>query len=181
MKFIKKFEYFKINEDSIEDNSKENFLEELENNIKEFNNRKNSLMNIYLTYKREETADGIQNDLYNKLATGKFIKREGDKSKVTFINPLFISYSILCGKKREVLDIKAKITEKQTKLSEERVKLTSAEISEKEIIQNNINNLTNEIKELDKKLLDVNSEINDLDKKSREEIEEKIEKISEKK
>ena len=75
-----------------------NNINKLEEFIKEFNNKKTDLQNIYMTAKDEK-------DLINKLVARQFIDSTTDKSQMKFKNPLLAKYSTTCDYKKQIFDL----------------------------------------------------------------------------
>jgi hypothetical protein len=123
MKYLKKFERFDINKEKppIEIRTDMTNFNNSEANAKDYNARKNILLNIYKTYKEDEnpSPNVVSRDLYNKLLAGKFIK-PGNKSTVIFINPLFAEFSEYCRKERETQNIDNTLQQKTTDLDKEK-------------------------------------------------------------
>jgi septal ring factor EnvC (AmiA/AmiB activator) len=75
-----------------------NNLNNLEGFIEEFNNKKTTLQNIYMTARDEK-------DLINKLSASQFIDSTTNKSQMKFKNPLLGKYSTSCDYNKQILDL----------------------------------------------------------------------------
>lgn len=166
MKFIKRFEQFDINKEKppVDIGTDMNNFNGSENNIKDFNTKKNTLLNIYMTYKPDQNpSTGTPVDLYQKLLSAKFIK-PGEKT-ISFINPIFAIYSEFCSKKRQAQDITNTIEQKKKGISD-----TQANVTDKDTANTDIENLNKDIQDQTNKLNLLNKEISDLQKSSQKQI-----------
>lgn len=174
---IKKFndfiseKYFPTQNDSPDIISYMNTFNNSELVIVEYNKKKVTLTNIYLTYKDEI-------DLYNKLSTQEFIEKTSDKKSINFKNPLLGLWAQSCKKNRELQDITNQLnkwqeeikseesniisnpsmevsSKEQISLLEEKIKLKNKEISNKKIEILNLEKLAKtKLDEIKKELAD---------------------------
>lgn len=71
--------------------------------VKEYNAKKNTLLNIYKSYKDEK-------DLLNKLTSGLFINKTTNIKNLKFNNPLLGLLANVADKNRKVIDIENQIS-----------------------------------------------------------------------
>lgn len=83
-----------------------------EDQVKEFDTKKITISNIYLTYKDEK-------DLIDKLVSQKFIDRAGDKKTIKFNNPLLGLWAQSCDKRRELKDMEDQISKWDQSIKDE--------------------------------------------------------------
>ncbi len=177
MRYIKTYETFDVKKENqpLEITSDMNAFNDNEKWIAEFNSKKNSLMQIYATYK-DDGKDIISVDLYNKLLSGKFINTSNDKTKISFINPLFGIYSEFCKKSRELKNTNTSLEQKKNSISSIQTNINNGE-GDKEIENNDIKAATNDIKTMTDKLTQINKEISDLQNSSNQQIQTKIKEL----
>jgi hypothetical protein len=73
-----------------------------EADVKEYNAKKNTILNIYKSYTSEK-------DLLQKLTSGKFINKTNNIKNLKFNNPLLGLLSQIADKNRKVIDIEKQI------------------------------------------------------------------------
>jgi len=87
-----------VNTDSPSIASAANSINDIEKNIKEFNQKKVDLENIYITSTDEK-------NLIANLSARKFINPVSSKSQMHFLNPLLGKYSRVCDLKKQISDL----------------------------------------------------------------------------
>lgn len=98
--------------DTPEMSSDKSHVNQVELFIKEFNAKKKTIDNIYVTYKDEK-------DLINKLYAQKFIpSNTNDRKKIKFINPLIGLYAESAKKKRELKSLEDDLKAQQDTLND---------------------------------------------------------------
>jgi predicted nucleic acid-binding Zn-ribbon protein len=87
-----------INTDSPSVASSANKINDIENHIKEFNQKKVDLENIYMTATDEK-------NLVANLSARKFINPVSSKSQMQFFNPILSKYARVCDLKKQISDL----------------------------------------------------------------------------
>ena len=180
MKYIKTFEKFDVLKEKppVEIASDMNTFNDNENWIKDFNTRKNQLMNIYKTYKEDATpTEATSTDLYNKLVSGKYIKPSNVKAKIVFNNPLFTIYSEICKKTRELNNINGTLQQKQNELIEKQRAVAANEI-DRETANTDVENINNDIQAKTDQLSQIKKDITNLQKASKDDFTDRIKNLT---
>jgi hypothetical protein len=167
---IKKYQTFVsekiavVNTDTPTVASAANTINQLDDNIKEFNTRRIELENIYKTSIDEK-------DLVSKLSARKFINPVNAKSSMKFFNPLFSKYSGVCDLKKQVVDL-----EKEQSTIETTIKDKESDIgknpSSKDGILNDIKTKKTDIESIKTKLATIKSEADRLERLTMQELQE---------
>jgi len=165
---IKNFEKFinekiaVVNSDTPSVASAANTINQLEENIKEFNTRRIELENIYKTSIDEK-------DLVSKLSSRKFINPVNTKSNMEFFNPLFAKYSRVCDLQKQMMDL-----EKEQSKIDTSIKETESQIgqnpSSKDGFLKDIQSKKTDIERIKTKLSTIKSEADRLERLTMTEI-----------
>jgi predicted nucleic acid-binding Zn-ribbon protein len=109
-----------------------------EDDVKEYNSKKNTLLNIYKTYKDEK-------DLLLKLTTAKFINKTTNIKNLKFNNPLLGLLATISDKNRKVIDIEKQIDGWKDNIKDQQQNISNNP-SNKEGSTDQINLLNDQIK-----------------------------------
>ena len=172
MKYIKTFETFNIKQEmpTPEIGADMATFNSSENNVKDFNTRKQALLNIYLTYAEDPTpTNTVASDLFKKLVTAKFIKPGDVKGGLNFINPLFTVYSEFCRKSRDTKNTENTLDQKQAEIADKQ-KSIATNTGDRETANNDIANLNNDIKDQTDVLNKSDAETTQLQKAAKDEL-----------
>jgi len=148
--------YFPDNTDSPEIASDMNGFNDISNQIKEFNTKKVTINNIYMTYTDEK-------DLINKLSSQKFIDNTSDKKSIKFHNPILGMWAQSCEKRRDLKEIDDQIKKWQEDIKNEESNLKSNP-SSKDTVDANIKLTQDKIKEKTQEVSKKQMEIANLEK-----------------
>jgi hypothetical protein len=166
MKYIKKFEKYVIpNTDSPEVSSDKDYFNNLEDNIKEYNTKKTTLQNIYMTYTN-------QDDLVKKLFSQKFINSNTTPTKDSprkFMNPLLDLWSQVCQKMRDTKNIQDQITSEKGTINQKN-DLISQNPNVADSANQSISNSNSNITDLNQQLSKINTSITILKKQTEDEL-----------
>lgn len=109
MKYINTFEKFDLNKEKtvqpLEIMADMQNFNKSEQDSKEFQGpRKNDILNIYLNYVEDPniTETGVSKDLFNKLKSKNFLKKESTPQKLLWENPFFRLYAEYCATQRKI-------------------------------------------------------------------------------
>ena len=122
-----------------------------EDQVKEFDTKKITISNIYLTYKDEK-------DLIDKLVSQKFIDRAGDKKTIKFHNPLLGLWAQSCEKRRELKDIEDQMGKLNQSIKDEQENLKNNPSSADTVnanIKSTEDNITQKKQEITKKQTEI--------------------------
>ena len=170
MKHIKTFETFNIKKEAPtpEIGADMSTYNSSETNVKDFNSRKQALLNIYLTYAEDSTpTTAIATDLFNKLVAAKFIKPGNVKSGLVFLNPLFTVYSEFCRKSRDTKNTENTLDQKKAEIENKEKNIAT---NTGETANNDIENLNKDIKNQTDTLNKSDKEASDLQKSAKDEM-----------
>ncbi len=124
-----------------------------EDNIKDYNKRKNQLSQIYLNYKDDDNPvqGRMSSDLYNKLLSGKFIN-PGNKNNIQFSNPLFAQQAEFLTKQRQTKNTQNNLTNSEKNIEDTQTNIQN-NVGDRQInndtIRTQTQNIQNQKKELD--------------------------------
>ena len=122
-----------------------------ENTVKEYNQKKSVIENIYNNYTDEK-------DLINKLISQKFISKGDNVTNIIFNNVLLGMWAQSCEKQRELKDMNDQITKWGEDIKSQKLSL-SKNPSSKESIESDISLTQSKIdqknKELNQKKIDI--------------------------
>ena len=153
-----------VNTDTPTVASAANNINQLEDNIKEFNNRRIELENIYKTSIDEK-------DLVSKLSARKFINPVNTKSSMKFLNPLFTKYSGVCDLQKQIVDLEKEQSTIETTIKDKESNM-GKNPSSKDSILNDIQTKKTDIESIKKKLTSIKSEADRLERLTMQELQE---------
>ena len=122
-----------------------------EKNIKEYNDKKSTISNLYLNYKNED-------ELVNNLFSQKLIPSKTDSKKMIFNNPLIGIWASICSKNRDLVNIENDIKKYQDQLIDENDNLKKNP-SSKDSISKNIKLIQSQIQQKNKDINQKKTEI----------------------
>ena len=141
-----------------------NSVNELEEHIKEFNNKKTDLQNIYMTATDEK-------DLLNKLSARQFIDTALTKTQMKFKNPILAKYAITCDYKKQISDL-----EKQQSEIDKSIQDKQSEIgpnpSLKDSLTKDIESKRSDISRIKARITELKSESERMERQTMKELEE---------
>jgi len=168
MKLIKKYKFFKEkyqipNTDAPELSSDKSTFNDLEFNILQYNQKKNVVQNIYMTYTDQQ-------DLINKLFNQKFINKKTTSTTTTdpkkFLNPLLGLWAQVCEKMRAIKDIQDKISSEQDTIDQKQ-DLASQNPGVADSTNQDIKSSNDKISDYKSQLSQLNTDITDLENQIR--------------
>lgn len=163
MKYIRNFKLFnekyKIDEinDTPEMTSAKTYANKMEDDIKNYNDKKISVDNIYFSYTTPE-------DLTNKLKNQKFTK-DGK-----FTNPLLGLYAQISSKTRKIKDLESEIEKGKQDLKDIIDNKINGDIDLEKSIQTDIDNINIKINDKTKEISTLEKDISDLQKNITDDI-----------
>jgi hypothetical protein len=154
--------YFPDNTDSPEIASDMNGFNDISDQIKEFDTKKVTINNIYMTYTDEK-------DLINKLSSQKFIDNTSDKKSIKFHNSILGMWAQSCEKRRDLKEIDDQIKKWQEDIKNEESNLKSNP-SSKDTVDANIKLTQDKIKEKTQEVSKKQMEIANLEKLAKDKL-----------
>lgn len=136
--------------------SKANSLNKLEDYIKEFNNKKIELQNIYMTSIDEK-------DLISKLSSRKYINQVNTKSQMNFENPLLAKFATVCDLRKQIVDLEKEIETIKKSIGEKESSIKTNP-SSKDSLMDDIKSKRTDIDRLKTKIQDVKNEADRLER-----------------
>jgi hypothetical protein len=165
---IKKYNQFILETFNAEQNdppeiaSDMNTFNDTEDVIKEFNNKKVTVNNIYMTYKDEK-------DLINKLSSQKFIDNTNNKKSIKFQNPLLGLWAQSCEKRREIKDINDQVSKWNDDIKDEQDNIKNNP-SMKDSSSSNIQLTQDKIKEKNQQITKLQMDVVNLEKLAKDKL-----------
>ena len=159
---IKNFEKFISEKISVLDSdspsiaSKANSLNKIEDHIKEFNNKKTELQNIYLTSVDEK-------DLISKLSARKYINQVNTKSQMNFDNPLLAKFANVCDLRKQISDLQKEVENINKSITDKESSIKTNP-SSKDSVMEDIKAKRTDIDRLKAKIQDVKNEADRLER-----------------
>jgi len=154
--------YFPDNTDSPEIASDMNGFNDISDQIKEFDTKKVTINNIYMTYTDEK-------DLINKLSSQKFIDNTSDKKSIKFHNSILGMWAQSCEKRRDLKEIDDQIKKWEEDIKNEEDNIKNNPSSE-ESVRANINLIEDKIKQKTQDVSKKQLEIGDLEKLAKDKL-----------
>jgi DNA repair exonuclease SbcCD ATPase subunit len=145
-----------------------------EDNVKDYDKRKNQLSQIYMNYKDDDNPvqGQMSSDLYNKLLSGKFIK-PGNKNNIEFSNPLFAQYAEFCTKQRQTKNIQNNLANKEKNI-EDTQKNIQNNLGDRQVNNDTVSNLTQDIQTQKKELDTVDKDTKELQNSTKKQLQSNI-------
>lgn len=150
--------------DSPEMISKMNSFNKVEEDIKDFSSKKNTVYNIYMTYKDEK-------DLISKLKAQNLIKNAENKNKMSFTNPLLNIWAQSCQKRRRLKNIEDDIKKWEGDKSDQQSNIQTNP-SMKDSLTSQIEVLDDKISTKKDEIVQLNQEIARLERQAKLKLEE---------
>jgi hypothetical protein len=154
--------YFPDKTDSPEMASDMNRFNDISTQIKEFDTKKVTINNIYMTYTDEK-------DLMNKLSSQNFIDKTENKKMIKFHNPILGMWAQSCEKRRELKDIDDQIKKWEEDIKNEESNLKSNP-SSKDSVDANVKLTQDKIKEKTQEVSKKQIEIANLEKLAKDKL-----------
>jgi hypothetical protein len=153
-----------LDTDSASVASAANKINDLEKNVKEFNQKKVDLENIYMTATDEK-------NLVANLSARKFINPVSSKSQMQFFNPLLGKYSRVCDLKKQIINL-----EKEQVTLSDSIKDKESQISPnpslKDSLTQDIKTKKTDIENIKRKISEIKSECDRLERLTMDELQE---------
>ena len=132
--------------------SRMNSLNQIEDDIKEFNSNKSKLLNIYLNYKDH-------NDLISKLKSNKYIGQQAKPNTIEFNNRLLSLWATSCKKRRKIKNLEDEM--KGFEAGSDSIKDTTDKINDlKREILDDEKAVNDKLKEMKDDLIDSSKKVN---------------------
>jgi len=153
-----------INTDSPSVASSANNINDIEKHIKEFNQKKIDLQNIYMTATDEK-------NLVANLSARKFINPVSSKSQMQFFNPLLGKYARVCDLKKQINDL-----EKEQSTVDNSIKDKQSQIGPnptlKDSLTKDIQTKKTDVENIKRKISEIKSECDRLERLTMDELQE---------
>ena len=141
-----------------------------EDNIKDYNKRKDQLAQIYLNYRDDDNPvqGKIPSDLYNKLVSGKFIK-PGNKNSTEFSNPLFAQHAEFLSKERQTKNTQDNLANSEKTINDTQANIKN-NVGDRQVNNDTVTNQTKEIQDQKKQLDQIKKDTHVLQDSSKKQV-----------
>ena len=144
--------------------SSANKINDIEKNVREFNQKRVDLENIYMTATDEK-------NLVANLSSRKFINPVNSKSQMQFLNPLLGKYARVCDLKKQISDL-----EKEQGTVDNSIKDKQAQIgpnpTAKDSLTKDIQTKKTDVENIKRRISEIKSECDRLERLTMDELQE---------